>query len=36
LSVGTHKIVITAAAPSYGIAYNVTFNLTVTPQHKDH
>jgi hypothetical protein len=35
LSVGTHTILITAAAPSYGIVYNVTFNLTVTPHRSD-
>jgi hypothetical protein len=36
LSVGTHTIIITAAAPAYGITYNVTFNLTVAPHRHDH
>jgi hypothetical protein len=35
LSVGTHTVVITAAAPNYGVVYNVTFNLTVKPNHHD-
>jgi hypothetical protein len=35
LSVGTHTIHITGAAPAYGLAYDVTFDITVAPHKKD-
>lgn len=35
LSVGTHTIHIGAAAPAYGLTYDVTFDITVAPHKKD-
>jgi hypothetical protein len=35
LSVGTHTIHIGAAAPTYGLAYDVTFDITVAPHKKN-
>ena len=31
LSVGSHVIHISAANPTFGIAYDLTFDITVTP-----
>jgi hypothetical protein len=35
LSVGTHTIHIGAAAPAYGLTYDVTFDITVAPHKKN-
>jgi hypothetical protein len=35
MSVGTHTIHIGAAAPAYGLSYDVTFDITVAPHKKD-
>ena len=35
LSVGTHTIHIGASAPAYGLTYDVTFDITVAPPHRE-
>jgi hypothetical protein len=35
LPVGTHTIHIAGAAPAFGLSYDVTFDITVAPHHKE-